>query len=81
MREAPENVFGRVLRRIRRERDLSQDALADRAGLARNHVSEIERGTRDPRLTTLIQLADGLGIALSELIARFDEERGLPASA
>jgi transcriptional regulator with XRE-family HTH domain len=81
MEPSPETAFGRVLRRVRRERDLSQEALADKAGLARNHVSEIERARRDPRLTTLVHLADALGMDLGELLALFDEERAGPASA
>ncbi|HMJ02307.1 MAG TPA: helix-turn-helix transcriptional regulator [Conexibacter sp.] len=69
------DVFGRVLRRIRRERDLSQEALARAAGLAPNHVSELERAKRDPRLTTLVQLADALGMPVGELLAAFDRQR------
>ena len=75
MEPSPKSVFGRVLRRIRRERDLSQEALAHRAGLARNHVSELERARRDPGLATLVQLADGLNMGVGELMTRFDEER------
>lgn len=69
------DVFGRVLRRVRRERDLSQEALAHAAGLTPNHVSELERARRDPRLTTLVQLADALDVRLGELLEGFDEQR------
>lgn len=75
MEPSPKSVFGRVLRRIRRERDLSQEALADIAGLARNHVSELERARRDPGLATVVQIADALDMGVGELMARFDEER------
>ena len=68
-------MFGRVLRRMRRERELSQDALADLAGMASKHVSELERGRKEPRLGTLLQLADALDVPSSELLVRFDEER------
>jgi len=81
MRGEPTSVFGQVLRRVRRERDLSQEALADMAQLARNHVSEIERGRRDPGLSTIVQLADALGIGIGELGTLFDEERRRPAGA
>jgi transcriptional regulator with XRE-family HTH domain len=67
-------VFGRTLRRARRERDLSQEALADAAGLGAKHVSEIERANRDPRLTTILKLADALGLRAGELIALYDEQ-------
>jgi transcriptional regulator with XRE-family HTH domain len=75
MEASSETVFGRVLRRIRRERDLSQEALADMAGIARNHMSELERGRREPRLATLVRLADALGMGVGELLAHFDAER------
>lgn len=75
MEVSPKSVFGRVLRRVRRERDLSQEALAASAGIARNHVSELERARRDPSLATVVQLADALGMTMADLMARFDEER------
>jgi transcriptional regulator with XRE-family HTH domain len=53
-------ALGRALRRARQARDLSQEALGNAAGLAAKHVSEIERGNRDPRLTTLLKLARAL---------------------
>lgn len=62
-------VFGRTIRRIRRERDLSQHALASVAGLAEKHVSEIERANREPKLTTILKLAKGLDVPVGELIA------------
>jgi len=78
---APELVaFGRVLRRARRERDLSQEALAQRAGLAPKHVSEIERGNREPRLTTITRLAGGLGLGGGELLALLDEHTAAAAT-
>lgn len=81
MQPSPKSVFGLVLRRIRRERDLSQEALAASAGLARNHVSELERARRDPSLATIVQLADALNMTMAELMRRFDEERARLQSA
>jgi transcriptional regulator with XRE-family HTH domain len=72
----PRLIFGRVLRRIRRERDLSQDALAHIAGIASKHLSELERGRKEPRLGTLVQLAEALEMTSSDLLAIFDDERG-----
>jgi transcriptional regulator with XRE-family HTH domain len=62
------DAFARTVRRLRRERDLSQRALAVLAGLAEKHVSEIERGNREPKLTTIFKLARGLGVAPEALI-------------
>lgn len=67
--------LGRALRRIRRERELSQEALADRAGLSTNYVSEIERAMKDASFMTVVHLADALGMTLPELMRAFDQER------
>ena len=60
--------FAANLRRLRRERGLSQDALAYAAELHRTEVSLLERGDRDPRLTTIVRLARGLGVPPSQLL-------------
>lgn len=69
-------AFARTLRRLRRERDLSQRALAGVAGLAEKHVSEIERANREPKLTTIFKLARGLGVRpealIGEVAAQYD---------
>jgi transcriptional regulator with XRE-family HTH domain len=67
--------FGRAVRRARRDRDMSQETLARTSGLAAKHVSEIERANRDVRLTTLLQIAEGLDLLPSELLALYDEQR------
>jgi transcriptional regulator with XRE-family HTH domain len=67
-------AFGRMLRRARRDRDLSQDALAGAAGLGAKHVSELERANRDPRLTTILKLAHALDVRPADLIALFEEQ-------
>jgi transcriptional regulator with XRE-family HTH domain len=41
-------TFGKNIRRVRIERDLSQEALADAVGLAPTYVGQIERGQRKP---------------------------------
>jgi transcriptional regulator with XRE-family HTH domain len=66
-------AFGRTLRKARRDRDLSQEALADEAGLSAKHVGEIERANKDPRLTTILRLAEALELRSSDLFRSFDE--------
>lgn len=68
-------TFGRVVRRARRDRDMSQEALADAAGLGAKHLSEIERANRDPRLTTVLKLARALDLSAGELLSLYDEQR------
>jgi len=59
-----------AIRKCRRDRDLSQDALADRAGINASYLGEIERGQRDPRWRTIGKIMTALDVRLSELANR-----------
>lgn len=61
--------FGLALRRLRQDRGLSQEALADLAGLNRSYLGEVERGEVTPSLETMDKIAQGLGKGLAELFA------------
>ena len=65
----PYEAFGLVLRDLRKERGLSQEALALDAGIQRNYVSLIERGINQPTVTTIFKLAIALKVRPSELVA------------
>jgi transcriptional regulator with XRE-family HTH domain len=60
--------FGRVLRQARTGCGLTQEKLALDSGLDRTFISLLERGLRQPSLTTLVQLADALGAEASDLV-------------
>jgi transcriptional regulator with XRE-family HTH domain len=62
-------LLGRVVARRRVEKHLTQTEVGRRAGLHASHVSRIERGLRNPRLSTLISLADALETTLGELLS------------
>jgi len=65
---APElRALGGAIRHLRRERELSQEALAFAADIHPKHLSEIERANKDPRATTVVRLADALGVTVAEL--------------
>jgi transcriptional regulator with XRE-family HTH domain len=69
--------FGRAITKRRHELGISQEELADRAGLHRTYVSDIERGERNPSLVNIEKLAHALALSLSALFARCkDEEDG-----
>lgn len=53
-------AFGRNVAKVRSERGLSQDKLAEQANLDRTYVSGIERGVRNPAIKVVIRLARGL---------------------
>jgi len=64
--------FGKTLRELRMERGLSQEKLAEMAGLDRNYVGMIERGERNPAVVNIVWLAKALGVKPSELLRAFD---------
>ncbi|MCP9760768.1 XRE family transcriptional regulator [Aquitalea sp. S1-19] len=66
----PSQHFGGLLKQLRTERKLSQEAFAERAGVHRNFVSLLERGINQPSLDTLFALADALEMDVAELIRR-----------
>jgi transcriptional regulator with XRE-family HTH domain len=68
---APE-VFGQVLREVRTQRGLSQERLALESKVDRTFVSQIERGVRQPSLTTMFRLADALNVSPSALLVRVE---------
>lgn len=56
------------LRTLRERRGLSQEKLAERAGLSRPHLARLETGQHDPTLTTVEKLAKALRVPLTELL-------------
>lgn len=60
-------TFGSELRRLREARGLTQDALADAAGLSRRFVVSLEAGTANPSLLRLLALSHALGVTPGRL--------------
>ncbi len=71
----PLDIFAANLRRIRKERGLSQERLAHDAGLNTTHVAKIERSEREPGVRTVAKLADALGVPAAELFAGIGTHR------
>ncbi|MBD0416825.1 helix-turn-helix domain-containing protein [Oryzicola mucosus] len=63
-------AFGINLQRIRRQRGLSQEQLAARAGLARAYLSGAEAGRRNPTLDTIEAFAQVLEVDAAELLLK-----------
>ena len=67
------STIGDRLRRIRRERGMTQEELADASGISRDLISMLERGSRSSaRLSTVAALANALDCEVSELVDRRD---------
>jgi transcriptional regulator with XRE-family HTH domain len=62
------SLFGEVLSRHRANAGISQEELALRADVDRTFVSRLERGIRQPTITTLIALAQALDVNAADLV-------------
>jgi transcriptional regulator with XRE-family HTH domain len=56
------------MKRLRKERGWSQEALADEAGLDRTYISGIERVVRNPTITVVERVASALGCPMGSLL-------------
>ncbi len=74
-------AFGRVIRRLRQERGLPQEKVAELADLQRKYISLLERADYQPKLSTVFKLAEALGCRPSELVALVEEEQQLNLNA
>jgi transcriptional regulator with XRE-family HTH domain len=64
----PKEILAKNLRRIRKSTGLSQEELADRAGLHRTYISSIERAERNISLENIFLLARALDVEPGDLI-------------
>jgi transcriptional regulator with XRE-family HTH domain len=56
------------IRKLRRAKSWRQIDLAEHSGVHEVHISDLERGTREPGLRTLSKIAKALGTTMSELL-------------
>ena len=65
--------FAELLRSHREGAGLSQEELADRAGLHRTFISQVERGLKSPSLNSLVSLSRALDLKLSKFLHGMDD--------
>ena len=65
-------ALGLNVRRRREARELTQEKLAEKAGLDPTYISGIERGLRNPGIKNVARLAKALGLSTSELCKGVD---------
>jgi transcriptional regulator with XRE-family HTH domain len=75
---AADQTLALVLRRLRLERGITQEAVAFNANVTVSALSRIERGQSNPTWTTLVKIADALDITPVELIAAAEAARKQP---
>ena len=61
-------LVGENTARIRKEKGLTQESLAEKSGLSQQYISGLENGQRNPTIVTLFELASALGVSHVELL-------------
>lgn len=74
-------ALGEAIAQLREEADLTLEQLADKADMRFQLVSDLERGTTNPMLTTLARISAGLGLELSDLVKRAERIRRAQGSS
>ena len=67
--------FGKAVRRLRNEAEVSQESLAAAAGVHRTYMGLVERGRVAPTIVVVEKIAAALRMAGSELLAEAERER------
>ena len=60
--------FGARLLKLRQQRDWSQERLSEESGVGVQHISNLERGTKEPCLDLMEKLAKSFEVTLAELL-------------
>jgi len=68
----PRVAFGHAVRRLRHDKGISQEKLAELAEIHRTYIGDVERGTRNIALVNMTKIAAALGEPLSRLIAEME---------
>jgi len=65
--------LGNTIKSYRNKHKISQEKLADSAGLHRTYIGMIERGEKNPSFLALISISNALNITINELLKEFDK--------
>ena len=68
-----EKIFGQVLRQFRTLNKLSQEKVSQECGLDRSYISLLERGLRQPSLTTILLLSKTLNTTAANMVRDVEE--------
>ena len=67
-------AFGRAVIRLRKREKISQEKLAQLAGINRTYMGDVERGERNLALQNMAKIAQALGVKLSKIIREMERE-------
>jgi transcriptional regulator with XRE-family HTH domain len=67
-------LVGRNVKRVRQEKRLTQEQLAELSGFSQQYISGLEQGRRNPTIVSLYELATALGASHMELVCSAEDE-------
>lgn len=65
-------IIGKKIREYRKRRNLTQEALGERAGLHYTYIGQVERGEKDPSFKSLTDIAEALEINVDRLLINYE---------
>ena len=72
---------GKVIQRLRTERNLSQEVFSGFADIARSHLAMIENGSKQPNFETIWRIANAFNMSPHELVKHIEIEAVTQSSA
>lgn len=66
-------ITGRIIRKLREQRGLTQEVLSSLAAVSRSHLAEIETGHTNANVETLWKISEALGMKMSDLIRMVEQ--------
>ncbi len=67
-------MVGEEIRRARQKAGLSQEAVADKAGLHRTYISLVERNKKSPTLDTLFRICQAIGVSATAIVKKVEDK-------
>ena len=67
-------ITGRIIRKLREQRGMTQEVLSGLAAVSRSHLAEIESGRTNANVETLWRISEALDIKMSDLIRMVEQE-------
>jgi transcriptional regulator with XRE-family HTH domain len=71
----PQPALGAAIKTLRSGKKLTQEAVAQGAGVTVAHLSKIERGRTNPTWGTVASIAEALGVSMAQLAKRYEVAR------
>jgi transcriptional regulator with XRE-family HTH domain len=68
----PQPALGAAIRELRAEREMTQEAVAQSAGVTVAHLSGIERGRGNPSWGAVVAITEALGVSMATLAKRWE---------